>query len=90
MRLTVEFTDGGSVDAAVTPRVEVEWEKHFGKAFGATFAAGPKRTEWYYLAWLAVKHTTDAVVKPFEGFIDTLVSVTVNSEADSGPLPETQ
>lgn len=89
MRIKVEFTDGGSVDATVTPRVEVEWEKHFGKAFGATFAAGAQRTEWYYLAWLAVKHTTETPVKPFEGFIDQLASVTLDVESE-GPKAETQ
>lgn len=87
-RIKATFESGNVVEGDVTPRVEVDWEAHHNKAFGATFMGEPKRTEWYYLAWLAVKHAGH-VVKPFDGFINELAEVTVVADGE-GPKAETQ
>ena len=77
-------TDGRSEDIVVGPKVQVaferEWKVGLPKAFGAD-----QRLEYvYWLAWKAIKES-GAVVKPFDGWLDTVENVEMVG-ADETPL----
>ena len=64
------WTDGSEAEYPVTPKVEVEFERKFGIGIGKAFEQ-QKREHQHYLAWLAVK-ASGAVVKPFDGWLETV------------------
>lgn len=64
------WTDGSEAEYSVTPKVEVEFERKFGIGIGKAFEQ-QKREHQHYLAWLAVK-ASGAVVKPFDGWLETV------------------
>jgi len=59
----------------VTPKVEVDFERKFGLGIGKAFEQ-QKREHQHYLAWLAVK-ASGAVVKPFDGWLETVENTEV-------------
>jgi hypothetical protein len=64
------WVDGSETEYPVTPKVEVEFERKFGIGIGKAFEQ-QKREHQHYLAYLAVK-ASGAVVKPFDGWLETV------------------
>jgi len=64
----------------VTPKVEVEFERKFGVGIGKAFQE-QKREHQHYLCWLAMKQS-GAVVKPFDGWLDTVENTEVSVQTD--------
>ncbi len=74
------WIDGQDYDYPVTPKVEVDFERKFGVGIGKAFQE-QKREHQHYLAWLAVK-ASGAVVKPFDGWLETVENTEVSVETD--------
>ena len=74
------WIDGTENEYPVTPKVEVDFERKFGVGIGKAFQ-DLRREHQHYLAWLAVK-ATGAVVKPFDGWLETIEGTEVMVEAD--------
>lgn len=85
LSVTVELVDGDVSKYPVTPRVQVDFERQFKVAMIEAFADAPKMEHLYWLGWKA-SHAGGAVVKPFDGWLDTVVSV---RPEDGGPLGQT-
>ncbi len=69
------WIDGSEHEYPVTPKVEVDFERKFGLGIGKAFEQ-QKREHQHYLAWLAVK-ASGAVVKPFDGWLETVENTEV-------------
>ena len=79
--LTCKVVSGGAeAEYPVTPKVEVEFERKFGVGIGKAFQE-QKREHQHYLAWLAVK-ASGVVVKPFDGWLETIESTEVTVTTD--------
>ena len=74
------WQDGTEAEYPVTPKVEVEFERKFGVGIGKAFQE-QKREHQHYLAWLAVK-ASGVVVKPFDGWLETIESTEVTVTTD--------
>jgi len=74
------WIDGQDHDYPVTPKVEVDFERKFGVGIGKAFQE-QKREHQHYLAWLAVK-ASGAVVKPFDGWLETVENTEVTVATD--------
>lgn len=72
--------DGTEHQFPVTPKVEVEFERKFGLGIGKAFAE-QKREHQHYLCWLAMKQAGH-VVKPFDGWLETVESTDVVVSTD--------
>lgn len=87
LRINVAHVDGTSRSHPLTPRVQIETERKFGKAFGKVFEEGLLES-LYWVAWCAA-HRSGTVVKPFEEWIDTVVAVEPEEDPASGPTTGT-
>lgn len=58
----------------LTPAVVVAFERQFGMGIGKAFQSDQKAEHLYWLAWKSEQHS-GAVVKPFDGWLDTIVDV---------------
>lgn len=85
MRLVVEHTDGSQNTLNVLPKTLVAFERQFKVGIGS-LSTDPRMEYIYWLAWDAEK-TSGAIVKPFDGWLDDVVSV--ESEEDADPLEAT-
>lgn len=74
------WQNGTEAEYPVTPKVEVEFERKFGVGIGKAFQE-QKREHQHYLAWLAMK-ASGAVVKPFDGWLETVENTEVTVAAD--------
>ena len=61
-------------DYRLTPAVVVAFERQFGLGIGKAFAQDQKAEHMYWLAWKCVANSGQ-VVKPFEGWLDTITDV---------------
>lgn len=86
--MTLRITaNGETTDVQVGPKVQVaferEWKIGMPRAFG-----DQQRFEYvYWIAWKAL-HVAGNVVKPFDGWLETVENVEM-VEAGTGPLSET-
>lgn len=85
-RLKVTYRDGREVEAPISPRAEVEYERHFDKPI-TTMA---DRLEYYYwLAWKALdlsgEHPGD-----FETFLSAIDNVEAVQAEPADPTPPPQ
>ena len=77
-------TTSGSADYTVGPKVQVAFEREFKVGLPKAFAADQKMEHLYWLAWKA-SHAAGEVVKPFDGWLDTVQAVEVVGQ-DEVPL----
>jgi hypothetical protein len=79
MRVTVEKADGTEETYVVKPATIVAFERQFAVGLGSLGESG--RMEYVY--WLAYdcEKRSGKVVKPFDGWLDELVDVSVDEEA---------
>lgn len=87
IKLAVTTNDGPQGDFPVTPKVQVEFERQFKTGIGKAFENDLKMEHIYWLGWKAM-HYSGKVVKPFDSWLDEIVSVDVVSE-DAAPLDGT-
>jgi hypothetical protein len=85
LRVTVE-TESGSKTFPVTPKVEVEFERHWSVGLGKVFAE-MRREHLHHLAWLAVKASGETV-KPFDSWLETINDTSLEVNED-GPFTKT-
>jgi hypothetical protein len=75
LTLRVE-TENGSGDYQVGPKVQVAFEREWKVGMPKAFNSEQKMEHLYWLAWKAV-HMSGEVVKPFDGWLDTVTSVEI-------------
>jgi hypothetical protein len=83
MNLTLRVTDssGSTNDYEVGPKVQVSFEREWKIGLPKAFTNDQKMEHLYWLGWKA-QQSSGAVVKPFDGWLDTVESVEV-VDADS-------
>lgn len=86
LKLRVVTTEGELGEFVVTPKVQVEFERHFKIGVGKAFAQEQRVEHMYWLAWKAV-HAAGHNVKPFDSWLDAVVDVQMVD--DAAPLDET-
>jgi len=83
MKLKITQSDGQVSSHAITPAIEVQFEKYVGGGFAKVLRDQEKQEHIYYLAWLCLKKTQ--TVKPFEdGFLDTIDLVELDLDDPNG------
>lgn len=87
LKLAVVTTAGELGEFAVTPKVQVEFERHFKIGVGKAFQQEQRVEHMYWLAWKAV-HAAGLNPKPFDSWLDEVVDVQM-VEDKTGPLDET-
>ena len=87
IKLAVTTNDGPQGDFAVTPKVQVEFERNFKTGIGKAFENDLKMEHIYWLGWKAM-HYAGRVVKPFDTWLDDVTEIEVVNES-TGPLDET-
>lgn len=75
LRVSVEFADGTERVYPVTPKVEVEFERHYGVGLGKAFQE-QRKEHIHFLAWLAQKASGE-VVKVFDLWLDGIANTDV-------------
>jgi hypothetical protein len=83
INLTLRVTDstGNTSDYSVGPKVQVAFEREWKVGLAKAFTNDQKMEHLYWLGWKA-QQSSGAVVKPFDGWLDTVASVEV-VDADS-------
>ena len=84
LSIAVEMTDGRSNTYPVTPRVQVEFERHFKKSILSALNE-PSLEYIYWLGWASMKKAGD-VVKLFDEWLDMVCHAEVVVEDGSLPL----
>ena len=84
--ITLTRDDGTSDTFPVRPKTIVAFERHFKVGLAQAFSRDQKQEHVYWLGWES-ERAAGNVVKPFDQWLDTLVSVGI--EVDSVPLEET-
>ena len=87
IRMRVSTTDGPQGEFAVSPKVQVEFERQYKTGIGKAFENDLKMEHIYWLGWKAM-HYAGRVVKPFDSWLDEVVEIEVVNES-TGPLDET-
>lgn len=77
-----------SVVVPITPRVAVNFERHFKVGLSKAFSTEERLEHMYWLGWEALR-VSGRVVKPFEVFLDEVQQVRwANGEDDAVPLAD--
>lgn len=80
-------TKDGTNRYAITPKVQVEFERQYKTGIGRAFQTELKAEYIYWLAWKAI-HYSGQVVRPFDSWLDEVMDVQLDDTA-SAPLDET-
>lgn len=80
IRIKVTTTDGEAT-YTVTPKVQVEFERHHKIGIGKAFSQELKMEHIYWLGWCASKNA-GANPKPFDSWLDTVTKIEMVDEAD--------
>lgn len=87
IRMRVSTTEGPQGEFAISPKVQVEFERQYKTGIGKAFENDLKMEHIYWLGWKAM-HYAGRVVKPFDSWLDEIVEIEVVNES-TGPLDET-
>lgn len=85
-KVTIIRDDQTTDTFTVRPKTIVAFERHFKVGLAQAFSRDQKQEHVYWLGWES-ERAAGNVVKPFDQWLDTLVSVGI--EVDSVPLDET-
>jgi hypothetical protein len=85
--MRVSTSDGPQGEFAISPKVQVEFERQYKTGIGKAFESDLKMEHIYWLAWKAM-HYAGRVVKPFDTWLDDVAEIEVVNES-TGPLDET-
>lgn len=83
LSIEVVMADGTSDAYPVTPRVQVEFERHFKTSMIGAFSGEPHIEHLYWMGWRSM-HAAGHVVKPFDQWLEQVASV---SPVDEGATP---
>jgi hypothetical protein len=81
LSIKVKTTDGLEASYKLTPRVIVGFEQQYGKVMPKLLGEEQKVEHIYWLAWKAAQSEGE-VVKPFDGWLDTVRSVEIKDVRD--------
>ncbi|MFD6069443.1 hypothetical protein [Amycolatopsis lurida] len=88
VKLKVTYSDGRVVESIVSPKAEVDFERHFGTS---VIKAGRDMHQqyYYYLAWAGLHHAgrEAADFDTFLGQIDEVVDAEAQEESGEEPGP---
>lgn len=87
MKLTVVTVEGHET-FPVTPKAQVEFERHWKTGIGKAFTTDQKLEHLYWLAWKS-KHLAGGVVKPFDNWLDDVLDVQIDTSEATVPFDET-
>ena len=73
--------DGDEREYEITPKVQVAFEREFKVGMGKAFQQEQKMEYVYWLAWKAAQAEGE-VVKPFDGWLDTIKTVEIKDVRD--------
>jgi hypothetical protein len=86
MKLNV-VTTTGTVPVMISPKVQVEFERHYKLGIAKAFGDDLKMEHIYFLAWKAMAHVGKTTAT-FDVWLDDVVDVEMDSD-DSAPLAPT-
>lgn len=85
LKLKVTYADGRAVDVRVSPKAQVEFERHF--KIGLPQAGQDMHNEYlFYLGWAAL-HTSGQESQDFDTFLDLIDEVTPLGAEPVDPTP---
>jgi hypothetical protein len=84
LKLNITFNDGTKSTHEVTPRMEYDFEEHFGVGFYKKFRNDEKQSDIFWLAWKALQESGVVVKADMREFVSTLKSVDVDNAEDEG------
>lgn len=79
LKVKVVKSDGTANTFPITPKVIVAFEREFKQGLVSAYANDNRMEHTYWLAWKA-DHAAGNVVKPFDGYLDDIVSVELEEE----------
>jgi len=79
VKVRVTTDEGAQGEFIVTPKVQVEFERNFKVGIGKAFDNDLKMEHIYWLAWKSM-HYAGRQVKPFDSWLDTVVTIEVVDE----------
>jgi hypothetical protein len=89
--MKVSYNDGTDVVVRVSPKVQVQFERHFKKSM-FDYGLSPLQEENFYLAWLALRDAGKDCPDDFEAFLDLIDDVDpvrdTPTEPNEGVNPE--
>lgn len=83
MKLEV-VTTGGRYPVNITPKVQVEFERHYGVGIAKAFSEDQKIEHIYFLAWKAM-HYAGLTASQFDQWLDDVLDVEM-TDGDAAPL----
>lgn len=85
MKLDIVMVTGETVPVVVSPKVQVEFERHYNCGIASAFGGDDMRMEHvYYLAWKAASHLRKTS-KSFDDWLDDVEDIEME-EDDAVPL----
>lgn len=85
MKVKVTYSDGRVVESSVSPKAEVDFERHFGTSINKA-GADMHQQYYYYLAWAGLHHAGREPAD-FDTFLG-LIEEVENVRDDEAGLPE--
>ena len=81
MKLEV-VTTGGRFPVNITPKVQVEFERHYGLGIAKAFSEEQKIEHIYFLAWKAMQYA-GLTASQFDAWLDDVVDVEISGGEES-------
>jgi hypothetical protein len=81
LSVSVKMVDRDAATYPVTPRVQVDFERHFKTTITKAFSQDPSMEHLYWLGWKSM-HASGEVVKDFDGWLNGLESVSPDVDGD--------
>lgn len=82
--MKVTHNDGSEVVVRVSPKAQVQFERHFGKSM-FDYGMRPSQEENFYLTWLAVRDAGLDAPGEFEAWLDLIDDVDPVSDTPEKP-----
>ena len=88
-RAKITKSDGAVASYPVTPKVIVEFERHFKVGLQAAFLNDQHMEHTFWLGWKA-EHLAGVVVKPFDSWLDEIIDVQLEDPGADRPFGGTR
>ena len=86
MKMDVVLTTGETVSIIVSPKVQVDFERHYKLGIANAFGGDEMRMEYvYYLAWKAMAHV-GKTAKTFDDWLDDVADIEMIDDEEPDPL----
>lgn len=84
--MKVTYSDDTEVVVRVSPKAQVQFERHFGKSM-FDYGMSPRQEENFYLAWLALRDAKRDAPDDFDEWLDLIDDVDPVSDTPANPNP---